>query len=156
MPVHPRQSQRPAWQRPYTEGELRLLATQFVDPDAAPAFTPTVESLAEAMRKQFPNCDEQSLQAEGFTLAFQRKHGDAARELANESFIRQIEPFNERSYRVEKAANMAAGLVATDAIASHLLANGFNPRELGDIIGEVITRMCEIVVGVSNEPHQVQ
>lgn len=154
--MHARQAQRPIHRRPYTSAELRQPIASFTDPDLAPAFKPTVEALAEAMRRQFPNCDEKSLQAEGFTLAFQHKHGDAARKIANKAFIREVEPFDERAYRIERAANLAAGLVTDQGIASHLLANGYRPRELGDIMPDIIARMCEIVIGRCNAPAQVQ
>lgn len=153
--MHPRQSQRTIYRRPYTFAELRQPIPTFIDPDLAPSFEPTVEGLAEAMRRQFPNCDEQSLQAEGFTLAFQRQHGDAARELANKDFVKELEPFDERAYRIERAANLAAGLITDQGIATHLLANGYRPRELGEIMPDIIARMCEIVVGRCNAP-QVQ
>lgn len=117
---------------------------------------PTVEALAQAMRDQYPECTEASLQAEGFSLAFQRQHGDAARTMANKRFVRKVSTPGDRAGRVERAANLAAGLVAHDAIASYLLANGFRPRELGDIMPDVITRMCQLVVGRANEPAQVQ
>ncbi len=118
-------------------------------------FEPTVEALAEAMRSQFPNCTEETLQVVGFPLSFQRQHGDAARKLATKTFVRQLNTPEDRAGRVEKAANMAAGLVAHDAIATYLLSNGFRPRELGDIMPDVISRMCEIVVGQANEPTQM-
>ncbi|HEV7293067.1 MAG TPA: hypothetical protein VGN79_12180 [Devosia sp.] len=119
-------------------------------------FEPMVEALAQAMRDQFPNCTEETLQVVGFPLSFQRQYGDAARKLASKTFVRQLATPEERAGRVEKAANMAAGLVAHDAIASYLLGNGFRPRELGDIMPDVISRMCEIVVGQANEPARVQ
>jgi len=122
-------------------------------------FVPTVEGLAQAMRDQFPECTEQSLQAEGFCLAFQQRHGDAARALATKTFVRQVEATTatyDREGRIERAANLAAGLVSYDAIASYLLANNYRPRELGDLMPDVIARMCEIVVGRDLEPAQVK
>lgn len=154
--MHPRQVHRPIHRRAFTPAELTSFSYNFPDPETAPAFAPTVEALAKAMRDQFPNCSETSLQAEGFTLAFQREHADAARAIANQGFTRELDQFDERAYRIERAANMAAGLVAHDAIATHLLSNGYRPRELGDLMPDIIGRMCEIVVGRSNEPAQVQ
>lgn len=128
-------------------------------PPADRTFVPTVEGLAQAMRDQFPDCTEASLQAEGFPLAFQQRYGDQARTLANQGFVRQVEApaaIYDRAGRIEKAANAAAGLVTYDAIASHLLGTGFRPRELGDIMPDVIARLCEIVIGRDLAPSQVQ
>lgn len=127
-------------------------------PPEAAQFVPTVEGLAQAMRDQYPECTEETLQAEGFSLAFQKRHGDTARALANQSFVRQVETTAsyDREGRIERAANLAAGLVPQEAIVSYLLENGYRPRELGDLMPDVIARMCEIVVGRDHAPAQVQ
>lgn len=54
-----------------------------------PVFVPTVEGMADTMRAQSAWCTEETLQAEGYSLAFQREHRDAAIALATSSFVRE-------------------------------------------------------------------
>lgn len=121
-----------------------------------------VERMAATMitlNAQPDGVTRQGLRQEGFSQADIDRHFEDASIETTTREVREVhsERYGDnRSARIERAANLAAGLVAFDAIASYLLANGYQPRELGDIMPDIITRMCQLVVSAANEPAKVQ
>lgn len=147
--MHPSQMARAATaHRRLSPDEFRTLDRQVSDTE--PQLT--VEDLAEAMRRQFPNCTEASLQAEGFTLAFQLKHGDKARELANARFVRHETRPKAPVKSIEQLEAEATALIfellpSPQRVVAELQAHGITKPQIDVILSRAKARAALLYAG---------
>lgn len=117
------------------------LCQQPIEP--LPAFIPTVESMADAMRTHYGNCTEDLLQGLGFPVSFQKAHRDEAVALANRRFVARADRPSRPSLaeREAQAADIIhSHMPATIYIVAELQARGFSTTEIDHVLPKARAR----------------
>jgi hypothetical protein len=108
-----------------------------------PAFTPTVEAMADAMRIHHANCTEDLLQGLGFPLSFQKAHRDEAVALANRRFVARADRPSGPS--LAEREGQAAQIILehmppTIFLVAELQARGFSKAEIDHVLPKARAR----------------